>query len=215
MDPGFFASVVMKVELSQLQAMKDKGGLWIQGSTYSQPYTLDDFTIGKSRYSFYRRLNGPQDLSRQQVVKKISTPMVPRIELSHSGQIQMMYRSILSIFYYCQVYWLLDNSAAITYPIMELGPLIGRERERVLLCVHGFIWKESFKYYILKELTISNSLNKCIMLNYCEPGSSSGKAFSYGLGSRRVEIFLNLLMSRLALGSTQPPLKWILRLFWG
>ena len=46
------------------------------------------------------------------------------------------------------------------------------------------------------------------------PGSSSGKALSYGLdgpgsipGVRGVEIFLHSFVSRLVLGSTQPPIK--------
>ena len=49
---------------------------------------------------------------------------------------------------------------------------------------------------------------------YCGPGGSSGKALSYGLdgpgsipGVGGVEIFLHFFVSRLALGSTQPPIK--------
>ena len=48
------------------------------------------------------------------------------------------------------------------------------------------------------------------------PGGSSGKALGYGLdgpgsipGVGGVEIFLNSFVSRLALGSTQPPIKWL------
>ena len=46
------------------------------------------------------------------------------------------------------------------------------------------------------------------------PGSSSGKALGYGLdgpgsipGVGGVEIFLHSFVSRLVLGSTQPPIK--------
>ena len=39
------------------------------------------------------------------------------------------------------------------------------------------------------------------------PGGSSGKALSYGLGGPGVEIFLRSFVSRLVLGSTQPPIK--------
>ena len=48
------------------------------------------------------------------------------------------------------------------------------------------------------------------------PGSSSGKALSYGLdgpgsipGVGGVEIFLRSFVSSLVLGSTQPPVKWV------
>ena len=50
--------------------------------------------------------------------------------------------------------------------------------------------------------------------NTCGPGSSSGKALGYGLdspgsilGVGGVEIFLRSFVSRLALRSTQPPIK--------
>ena len=49
---------------------------------------------------------------------------------------------------------------------------------------------------------------------HCGPGGSSGKALGYGLdgpglipGVGGVEIFLHCFVSRLALGSTQPPIK--------
>ena len=56
----------------------------------------------------------------------------------------------------------------------------------------------------------------CLMLGlYCwfsGPGGSIGKALGYGLdgpGVGGMEIFLHSFVSRLALGSTQPPIKWV------
>ena len=56
-------------------------GMWMQGSTYSQPRHYEEvgwlvlrsaaFTPGEiHRYSFYRRLSGPQDQSGHEGVKK-------------------------------------------------------------------------------------------------------------------------------------------------
>ena len=70
--------------------------MWMQGSTYSQPWHQDEvgwlvlrsaaFTPGESpRYSFYRRLSGPQDQSGYKSMKKISTPLTPGIKLGPSS----------------------------------------------------------------------------------------------------------------------------------
>ena len=64
------------------------GGMWMQGSTYSQSWHQDEvgwlvlrsaaFTPGEiPRYSVYRRLSGPQEQSVYKGVKKISTPPIP------------------------------------------------------------------------------------------------------------------------------------------
>ena len=66
-------------------------GMWMQGSTYSQPRQQDEvgwlvlrsaaFTPGEvPRYSFYRRLSGHQGQSGHEGMKKISTPPTPGIE---------------------------------------------------------------------------------------------------------------------------------------
>ena len=66
------------------------------------------------------------------------------------------------------------------------------------------------QHYFLKEI------NKDVYFPGCGPVSSSGKMLDYGLdsqsstpGVRGVEIFLHSFVSRLVLGSTQPPMKWV------
>ena len=58
------------------------------------------------------------------------------------------------------------------------------------------------------------SLVKNIIVTYCGPGSSNGEALGFGLdgpgsipGVGGLKIFLDALVSRLVLESTQPPTK--------
>ena len=78
----------------------------------------------------------------------------------------------------------------------------------ILISISSWIFFISLSFFW--ELT-SSAINE-----NCGSGSSSGKAYGYGMdgpgsipGVKGVEIFLRSFMSRLVLGSTQPPIKLI------
>ena len=84
------------------------------------------------------------------------------------------------------------------------------------------------KWNVIPKLIVVGQWDCGILLSYPPgltlslPGSSSGKVLGYRLGGPgsipgvgEVEIFLHTFVSRLVLGSTQPPIKWVPRAFPG
>ena len=97
--------------------------------------------------------------------------------------------------------WLIES--------LTLGAPIGCFDRQALFIRLYFINVLHLISHILRLLFIY-----CSLLPHKGPGSSSGKALSYGLdgpgsipGVGGVEIFLCSFVSRLVLGSTQPPIK--------